>query len=331
MGTKSNLLMKKGAWRENINLQKIAPVLILLCMVVVLSLANDQFLQLATFSNLFQSVAPVGIVAIGAMCVIITGGIDFSAGYGLAVAGVSAGVLYAKSDFNIFVLFATGLAVGLLIGLINGLVITVLKMPPFVATLAMMSVLQGFALLISQGQRLLIEDPAALWIGQKVFGNFMPASFLLFLGICVVGHLLLTRSKFGLYLYAMGGNEDAITYAGVNVAKYKTLVYVFAGFCFGVGSCVTISRVALISPNISGTILMDAIASAIIGGTSVSGGKGTVFGTIIGTLIMGLISTTLTYLNVDILLRDAVKGGIIILALMLDVLANKVNEKRASA
>ena len=127
----------------------------------------------------------------------------------------------------------------------------------------------------------------------------------------------------GVYVYAMGGNENAAVYAGVNIRWYKFLVYVFAGLCTGIGAVVTCSRVAVVSSSISGDVLMDGIASAVIGGTSVSGGKGTISGTIAGVLIMGLITTSLTYLNVDTLLRDVVKGLIIIAALLIDTVANR--------
>lgn len=322
--TYDNLKIKRNSLSDLINSkQYIIPLAILIIMIVVLSIANNEFLQVSTFSNLFQSVAPVGIVAIGAMCVIITGGIDFTSGHGLAVAGVTAGVLYTKSGFSLPVLIITGIFIGTVIGVINGLTITKLKISPFIATLAMFSVLQGLSLWVSQGQRLLINDPLALWLGQGKIYGYLPVSFILFIIMCILSHILLTRTKFGIYTYAIGGNERSLIYSGVNVELYKILIYTFAGLCTGLGSVVTISRVALISPNISGSILMDAIASTIIGGTSISGGKGTIVGTFIGVLIMGLITMTLTFLNVDNLLREAVKGLIIILALLLNTFANK--------
>jgi ribose/xylose/arabinose/galactoside ABC-type transport system permease subunit len=327
MGTKISPQADKRKLFEKIDKTKAVPAAIFFTLVAILSFANDQFLQIATFRNLFQSVAPVGIVAIGAMCVIITGGIDFTAGYGLATAGVAAGVLYVKTGYSLAVLIVAGIVIGILVGYSNGIIITKLKVSPFITTLAMMSVLQGMTLLISSGQRLLINDPAALWLGQGMIFGSLPVSFVLFLVISFIGSILLNKTKFGVYVYAMGGNEDSAVYAGVNINKYKIMVYAFAGFCTGVASVVTISRVALISPNISGSILMDGIASTIIGGTSVSGGKGTVTGTILGVLIMGLISTLLTYLNVDSLLRDVVKGGIIITALLIDVVVNKAASK----
>ena len=308
---------------RNFDMQKAVPYITLLVLVVILSLYNEHFLQLSTFQNLLQSQAATGIVAIGAMCVIITGGIDFTTGYGLATASVTAGVLYVRSGNNAAVLLLAGVAVGLVFGLCNGLLITKWKLPPFIATFAMMSVLQGMALLISEGRQYLITDKAALWVGQGYIFGVIPVPFVIFLAMCAAGYLLLNRTKMGVYIYAMGGNEEAAVYAGVKVNRYKLLVYVFAGFCTGVASVITTTRIALISASVSGDILMDAISAVVIGGTSVSGGKGAISGTIAGVLIMGLISAALTYLNVDTLLRNVVKGVVIILALLLDFAMNK--------
>lgn len=173
---------------------------------------------------------------------------------------------------------------------------------------------------------MILTDPAAKWIGQAVVFNVLPVSFVLFLLVCAFAWLMLNKSKMGIYIYAMGGNENAAKVAGVNVEKYKRLLYLFAGTCTGIAAVVSASRVAYISTNVSTDILMDAVSSAIIGGTSSAGGKGTVGGTILGVLIMGLVTTLLTFLNVDALLRDVVKGGVIIAALLIDTVINKTNK-----
>lgn len=304
--------------------QRVVPFIILALLIIVLSISSPKFLQMSTFRNLFQSVAATGIVAVGAMFVLITGGIDFTAGFGLATAAVTAGAVYVYFGRNVWALLITGIVAGTFIGAVNGIIISKLKVPPFITTLAMMSVLQGISLFISEGRQILIKEQATLFIGQGVLFGWFPFAFVIFLAVCLIGALILNRTKMGVYVYAMGGNENAAVYAGVNVAHYKFLVYVFAGFCTGVASVVSCSRVALVSSSISSDILMDAISSAVIGGTSSSGGKGTITGTIAGTLIMGLISTALTYLNVDMLLRDVVKGLVIIAALMIDAAVNRV-------
>ncbi len=323
MDGKSTVLNKK----RGVDTQRLIPIVILVAMVVFLSIANPNFLSIVSLRNLLSSVAATGIVAVGAMCVIITGGIDFTSGYGLATAAVTAGVLYSKTNLNLTVLLVSGIVTGVLIGVVNGLLIVRVKLPAFIATLGMMSVLQGLSLLISGGQQLILTDPAAKWIGQAVLLNTVPVCFVLFLLISFIGYLLLNKTKMGVYIYTMGGNENAARVAGVDVGKYKFLLYTFAGTCTGIAAIVSLSRVAYISTNVSTGILMDAISSAVIGGTSVSGGKGTVGGMIVGVLIMGLVTTLLTFLNVDPLLRDGVKGGVIVIALLIDVAINRVRKQ----
>lgn len=320
----SSGVMEKGkVGKMKVDSQRVVPFAILILMIIVLSIANENFLQLSTFRNLFQSVAATGIIAVGASFVLITGGIDFTTGYGLSTAAVSAGALYIASGRNALILVLVGISAGIIIGVINGLLVSRLNMPPFIATLAMMSVLQGMALIISEGRQIMIMEKSTLYIGQGVLFGWLPVSFIIFLAVCLLGYIILNRTRMGVYVYAMGGNENAAVYAGVNIRWYKFLVYVFAGLCTGIGAVVTCSRVAVVSSSISGDVLMDGIASAVIGGTSVSGGKGTISGTIAGVLIMGLITTSLTYLNVDTLLRDVVKGLIIIAALLIDTVANR--------
>jgi len=308
--------------KGKINISKYTSLMILILMVVLMSIFSKQFLQILTFKNLMQQVSAVGIVSIGAMFVIITGGIDFTAGYGLAVAGVTAGVFYQLFGNSLLALLLSAALAGGMLGFVNGIIITKLKIQPFIATLAMMSVCQGLALLVSEGKTILIENQSVLFIGQGFIGGFLPFAFIVFILVCLIGGLILYKTRMGVYTYALGGNEDSVKLAGVNTDRYKTLVYVFAGFCTGLASVITISMVANITNNLQGSVLLDAIASTVIGGTSISGGKGTIFGTFIGVIIIGLISTALTYLNVDSLLRDAVKGIIILIALLLDIIIN---------
>lgn len=312
--------MNKGG---KFSLSKYTSVFILVILVALLSILNENFLKILTFKNLMQQISPVGIVSIGAMLVIITGGIDFTAGYGLAVAGVTAGVFYQMFGNSLLALLLAGILAGGIIGLINGLIIAKLKISPFIATLAMMSVCQGMALLIYEGRIILIDNESVLFIGQGYIMNIVSFSFILFIAVALIGALLLYKTRFGVYLYALGGNEDSVRLAGINVDRVKIMVYTFTGLCYGLASVITIATVANITNNLQGSMLLDAIASTVIGGTSISGGKGTVFGTFVGVIIIGLIATALTYLNVDTLLRDAVKGIIIIVALLLDVVINK--------
>lgn len=313
---------------RKINIQKAIPLIILLVLLLVLSLLNRDFLSLQTFINLMQQVSAVGVVSIGAMFAIISGGIDFTAGYGLAMIGMAAGVVYSQSIFqgSVIAMVITFIGAGAILGLINGVLIAKLKILPFVATLAIMSLAQGMSLMIGGGTMIMLSDSPILFIGQGKLGGLFPTSFLIFLLICITADIILKKTKLGVYTYALGGNEDAAWYTGIKVDQYKILVYIVAGICTGIASLLTVSKIAMATPSIYGTTLIDAIAATCIGGTSMSGGKGTVFGTFIGSIIIVLISTALTYLKIPAEMQDVFKGAVILLAVVFDAMvSNRYN------
>jgi len=311
------------------NLKEIAPLIILVCMLLILNTLNKDFLSLKTLFNMMQQVSAVGIVAIGAMVVIISGGIDFTAGYGLAAIGMAAGTVYAAGILggNVFVVVLTCIVAGAILGALNGFLVGKLNIVPFIATLAVMSLLQGMSMLIGGGNMVMIREPSLQWFGQgKIFGN-IPVSFIIYVLLCFVAYLILQKTKMGVYIYALGGNEDAVRYVGVNVVKYKILLYVMAGIYTGIAALITISKLGLAAPSIYGSTLLDAIAAAVIGGTSLAGGRGKVLGTFVGTIIVVLITTALTYLNIRPEMQDVFKGAVILAALCFDVLLNKISKE----
>lgn len=311
-----------------INLYRQIPLIILLFMVLILSISNKEFLTLQTFTNLMQQVSAVGVVALGAMFVIISGGIDFTTGYGLAMIGMAAATLYTRfintnSIFSIFILVLVTLVVGAALGLVNGLVITKLRITPFIATLGVMSLAKGLSLLIGGGALIIFKDEKVLFIGQgKLFG-FLPVSFLIFLLVSLIIYLILKKTKLGIYTYAIGGNEETVRFVGINVVSYKIFIYILAGICTGVATLLTITRIGIVSPSIYGTILLDAIAASIIGGTSLSGGKGSVSGTIVGVFIIVIVSTALAYLRIPPEMQEFFKGMVIFIAVGIDAYTNK--------
>lgn len=224
-------VLTKVKGNRKINIQKAMPLIILLVLLLVLSLLNRDFLSLQTFVNLMQQVSAVGVVAIGAMFVIISGGIDFTAGYGLAMIGMAAGVVYSQSIFqgSVIAMVITFIGAGAILGLINGVLIAKLKILPFVATLAMMSLAQGMSLMIGGGTMIMLSDSPILFIGQGKLGGLFPTSFLIFLLICITADIILKKTKLGVYTYALGGNEDAAWYTGIKVDQHKILVYIVAG------------------------------------------------------------------------------------------------------
>lgn len=317
-------MLNKAKLKRKIDISSAIPLFILFVLMLVLTILDKEFLSSKTMINLMQQVASVGIVAIGAMLCIITGGIDFSSGYGLAMIGMAAATIYSKGPFNanIPVFLLLFILVGALLGCVNGLLTSKLKILPFIATLVTMSFAQGMSLYINGGTMIMLTNSPILVIGQGKIGGIIPVSFLIYLFLCCAAALMLKRTKLGVYIYAIGGNETALRYTGVKVDQYKIFVYVLAGICTGIASMVTVSSIAMATPSIYGTTLTDAIAAACIGGTSMRGGKGTVIGTFVGSIIIVLISTALTYLRIQAEMQSVFKGAVILLAVTIDAIAN---------
>ena len=307
---------------SRLDMQRIAPVVILLILVIGVCIGNSNFLRWKSINTLFTQVSTTGIVAMGAMVVLLTGGLDFTSGNGLAMCGVFAGVMYFNFGESMWAMILGGILLGALLGAVNGFLITRCNLKPFVATLATMAFCQGLTLLISEGRTAFLNHPLTYKIGGGSLFNIISIPFLIFVAVALITSFLLNRTKFGTYIYAIGGNEETARFVGINVNKHKLLAYVFAGICTGTASIITVCRVGQIAPNLEGTYLMDGIAAAIIGGTSPAGGKGTVFGTIIGVFILGVISSMLTFLKVNTSAQTAVKGLVILLAVVIDALLN---------
>ena len=317
-----NTSLIKQDKKRKVDLQQLVPVLILLSLVVFVSIGNPNFLRWKSINTLLTQVSTMGIVAMGAMMVLLTGGLDFTSGNGLAMCGVFAGVMYFNFGENMLALIIFPLLLGAALGLVNGLLITKCKLKPFVATLATMAFCQGLTLLISEGRTAFLNNPWTYKIGGGNLFGIISIPFLLFVCVAVLTSFILNRTKFGTYVYAIGENEEATRFVGINVDKYTIFAYVFAGLCTGFASMIAVCRVGQIAPNLEGTYLMDGIAAAIIGGTSPSGGKGKVFGTIIGVFILGVLSNMLTYLKITTTAQTAVKGFVILLAVVIDSLFN---------
>ena len=210
------------------DLQKYAPVFLMLVLMLILTIANKNFLTGQSIYNLLSQVAALGIVALGSMLVLLTAGIDFTAGFGLSLAGVTAGVVYISSGDKGWVLVLVSVLTGAVVGLLNGLIIVGLKLNPFIATLAMMTVCKGISMMVSEGRQVQITSPGLLKLGSgKLFG-FLPIAFILFAAVIFIIYLILNKTKLGIYTYAIGGNEDAVAYSGINKDLYKVFVYVTA-------------------------------------------------------------------------------------------------------
>ena len=288
--------------------------LIVLC--GVLSQLTPYFLTVSNLLNVAQQTAINAVIAVGLTFVIISGGIDLSVGSLVAFSGVVLASLLQR-EVPIPLAIAGGLFAGSACGLLNGVLITMGRLPPFIATLGMMSVARGGALLFTQGRPISGFSDSFRWLATGEILS-VPVPVALMIVVYGIAHFLLRRTKFGRYLYAIGGNEEAALLSGVRVRWYKTMVYGTSGLLSGVAAVLLTARLNSAQPIAGINYELDAIAATVIGGTSLMGGQGSVVGTLIGALIMGVLRNGLNLLGVSSFIQQVVIGSVIILAVLMD-------------
>jgi ribose/xylose/arabinose/galactoside ABC-type transport system permease subunit len=288
--------------------------LALLCF--VLWILTPHFLTVSNLLNVLEQSAINATIAVGMTYVILSGGIDLSVGSLVAIAGV---VLASalQAGLPIPVALVAGLATGAAFGLVNGLLITVGRLPPFIATLGMMSAARGAALLYTDGRPISGFDAAFRGLATgRVLG--VPLPVLLTGAVYLAGYFVLTRTRFGRYVYAIGGNEEATRLSGVNVRFHKTAIYGVSGLTSALAAVLLTARLNSAQPIAGIMYELDAIAATVIGGTSLSGGEGTLAGTMIGALMMAVLRNGLNLLGVSSFLQQIVIGLVIIVAVLVD-------------
>lgn len=295
----------------------------LIVLVVVMSFLSPFFM---TFNNLFNVATQISVIAIlafGQTFVIVSGGIDLSVGSVLALAGIVFGWASVVAGLPVVLALLLGLGAGAAIGLVNGLLITLGKLPPFIATLAMLSAARGLALVISNGQPLNpIPEVVRTLGGGDLFG-VVPLPVVLLLIMWVITIVILRSTYPGRCFYAIGGNEEAARLSGINVFRQKLLMYTLSGFFAAVAGILIAARLASAQPQAGFTFELDAIAAVVIGGASLAGGVGSASGTFIGALILGVLRNGLNLLNVSAFWQQVVIGAVIALAVMTDTLRRK--------
>ena len=306
----------KPAFAVTLRNRQFGTLLGLLALCVALWILTPHFLTVSNLLNVAEQTAIIATVAAGMTFVIITAGIDLSVGSVLALAGVAlAGVLHAGWPSAAAVTAA--MAVGFLCGSGNGLLITLGRLPPFIATLGMMSLARGASLLLTAGRPISgFTDSFRYLATGKLLGVPLPVMVMLL--VYGLAHLTLTGTKLGRYTYAVGGNEEAALLSGVNVKRYKTLIYGLCGGLSGLAAVLLTARLNSAQPIAGMMYELDAIAATVIGGTSLMGGEGKVFGTLIGALIIGVLKNGLNLLSISSFTQQIVIGLVIIIAVLLD-------------
>lgn len=295
--------------------------LILLC--VVMTILSPYFLTFANVFNVGTQIAVVAILALGQTFVIVSGGIDLSVGSVLGLSGIVFGWATAVANQPLPVALALGLGAGALAGLTNGLLITLGNLPPFIATLAMLSAARGLALVISGGRPLTPIPGVIQTLGSGDLFGFVPLPVVLMLVMWALTIGILRSTYPGRCMYAIGGNEEASRLSGINVSRQKLLIYTLSGFFAAIAGVLLAARLASAQPQAGFTFELDAIAAVVIGGASLSGGVGTASGTLVGALILGVLRNGLNLLNVSAFWQQVVIGVVIALAVMTDTLRRR--------
>ncbi len=302
---------------------KYAIAIVLIVLVVLLELFVPSFRSVGNVQNILLQTSINSLLAIGATLTILTGGIDLSVGSIVGLTGIVAALLGKNPGDGPFAIALTvGVAAGLLMGAVNGALVAFVRIPPFVVTLGMMSIARSLAFVFSQGQPISDLSNEFLALGQGSFFG-VPYPIIISVVTFIIFGIVLARTRFGRYIYAVGGNEEAARVSGVDTRAVKLAVYSLSGLLAGLGGVVLSARAtAGISTNGEGYELT-AIAAAVIGGTSLSGGRGSLLGTVAGVLIIGIMVNSLDLLNISPFYQGLIQGTIIIGAVAIDALANR--------
>ncbi|MGG6309286.1 ABC transporter permease [Paenibacillus macerans] len=304
--------------------KKYSIYLVLLVLFLICTFANPNFLSVTNLTNVSTQLAVTTILAFGATILIICGMLDLSAGSVLALSGVFAVSAY-KSTGSMFLAVFAGILTGVVCNVINAVMISTFKAPPFIATLAMMAMARGVALHFTKGQNILqLGDFVVLGQG-KLLGIPIPVIFLVAIG--VVTWYLLTHTRFGRSVYAVGGNEEAAVASGINVHKIKYTAFIINGILVGLAGVLFMARVNAGLPNGAVNYEFTALTAAIIGGTSFSGGVGTAGGTLVGAFIVGFLDNIMNLSGVNSYMQQIIRGAIIALAVIYDIQTKKRKTK----
>ena len=306
--------------------------LLILCL--FFTLTTDKFLDSQNIINMLLQVSSVGIVAIGAMFVILTGGIDLSAGSMAAFVGLLMAGFCVDSGLPVFVAILLGFLVGMGLGFFNGLSVTRLGLTPFIVTLAMQLMLRGLGNVYSMGTSIYgmpesfnILGSGVLKVKLGFFALSIPVPVILMIVLFIVGHFILSKTVFGHRVYAVGGNREAAYLAGINVKWVETVVYVIAAIMASLAALVLTGRLGSAVPTAAEGLELNAISAVVIGGGSMSGGKGNMMGTFLGVLIIGVLNNGLNLLNISPFWSQFAQGLIIFVAVLIDAF----NQRRMKA
>lgn len=304
-----------GAVRELL----LVGVVFLLC--IIWTIMNPQFLSANNISNILRQASYTAIAAVGMTMVIIIGEIDLSAGSLVCAAGL-VGAAVCKSTGSIFLSVAAAVAIGALIGGVNGSLCAIGKLPGFIASLASMTVLRGLAYIVTGGNSIVWSNEKFTMIGTGYLLG-IPVPVIIMMIVIIFGVILTTKTRFGRYIYCVGGNMEATRWSGIAVEKVKILVYVIMGILTAIAGLIITTRLGSGQPSAGLNFEMDCITAAVVGGTSMAGGRGKVMGTIVGVLLLTVLTNGMTLVGMNTYWQQVLKGVIIVISVLADTRGKK--------
>ncbi|NOZ60688.1 MAG: ABC transporter permease [Calditrichaeota bacterium] len=297
--------------------QNLASVLSLLIIIIVLSILSPHFLTSENLISIALQMSVIAIMSIGQMWIIISGGIDLSVGSILALSGVATTMLI-NGHTPFFPALLVGIVVGSLAGFVNGFLIAAGKLPPFISTLGMMGIARGMALIITKGVPIFGLPEYFAELGNGRLGGVLPYPVLIALVLAVIAHFVLTATPFGRYTYAIGSNFEAARLCGIRTNRMLIYIYTLGGLLAGLGGIILASRLSTGQPTAGTGYELDVIAACVIGGASLSGGVGTIWGAILGSLLIGVLRNGCNLLDISAFWQQVAIGGIIVIAVFVD-------------
>lgn len=295
---------------------------IVLACVILLSFANDTFLTEENVMNVLRQSSIISIIAVGSFLVILTSGIDISVGSTVAFVGIVTAKLIADYGVPPYVAIVIGIGFGLLVGLLNAYLVAHWHIPAFVVTLGIMGTVRGLTYVLTNAYPVSNLPNSLLFIGRGYVGP-IPVPVLIMIVVYAIGYIVTEHTKAGRYIFAIGGNREAAHLSGINVKFYEGLVYVAGGLLAAISGIILLSRLHSGQPNAGIGFEFEAITAAVLGGTSLFGGKGKIFGVFLGALFIAVLNNGMTLMNVNSYYQQMIKGAILVLAVWIDVSRNR--------
>ena len=309
-------------------IKKYGNVFVIIALIIIFTLLNPVFLSVYNFMNIVRQIAMVGIISVGFTFVLIGGGLDLSVGAQIAFMNVCVATMITNWGFSPIISVVVGLLLTTLIGLFNGYVISKTSSPPLIATLAMQTILRGAGYLISGGYPIYGIPDGIKYLGQGYLFGVIPVPGLILIVIVLLGAFLLNKTYLGRHFYALGSNAEATRLAGINIHLTRTVTYAMLGLLTGLAGLIMLGRVGSAQPNIATNYEMNALTACVIGGVSINGGKGTVFGALLGAIVIGILNNGMSLAGANEYWQMVITGAVLLTVVLFDSLnhAKQVKE-----